>query len=93
MGYSIMIDLKEPFVCIGFCNHKSCKSIKNFVINAVCIKCNKQVLPKMAYYKEKDGLIHFACMFTKQDKRQKRKLFHRGKLIHTMKKEIDINER
>ena len=62
MGYAIMIELAEPFVCEIECEHEDCVYHREFVKNAKCKTCKKQIKSGNAYYGvEINNLIHFGC--------------------------------
>ncbi len=66
MGYSVMVDAKEPWCCETPCQHQDCAAIRARV-NAPCRICGEPVAPGQTYYDESDFgdtvLVHSLCLY------------------------------
>ena len=65
MGYALMIELKEPFVCEIPCEHKDCIYLKDFVSNAKCVTCENPIKSNQTYYEPRGNtkvLVHASCI-------------------------------
>ena len=61
MGYSVMVDAKEPWCCEIPCEHRDCAAIRSRV-NSPCRICQQPVAPGQNYYDEGD-LVHASCLY------------------------------
>lgn len=66
MGYSVMVDAREPWCCETPCQHRDCAAIRRKV-NHPCRICRQPVARGQNYYDEsEDGkvvLVHAVCLY------------------------------
>ena len=61
MGYAIMQELKEPYVCEKECSHTDCAATRKMV-NSLCKICKEPVRSGQKFYSEDFvGFTHALC--------------------------------